>query len=105
MGYDANDEKQVKKARKQAEIDAAMRLDTIRNIMSTPPGRKWIYEMLERCHCYSTSFIAGAPDASAFREGERNIGLQLLADVQTAASETYLAMLKEAKNSSNTSTT
>lgn len=97
MAYDANDAQHVKKARKQAEIDDAMRFDVIRNVMSTLPGRKWIYELLQRCHCYSTSFVQGSPDASAFREGERNIGLQLLVDVQMGASESYLVMLKEAK--------
>lgn len=105
MAYNADDKKQVNKARADAELDTALRLDVIRNVMTTAAGRKWIYDMLERCHCYSTSFIQGSPDATAFREGERNIGLQLLADVQTAASETYLLMLQEVKNLSNTSNT
>lgn len=101
MAYNADDEKQVKKAKKKAEVDRALELNVIKEIMSTSPGRKWIYDWLERCHCYSTSFIQGSPDASAFREGERNIGLQLLVDVQNAASETYLTMLKEAKGTSS----
>ncbi len=100
MGYDANDEKQVKKARKKAEQDDALRLDVIRNVMQTAIGRAWIYGLLERCHCFSTSFIQGAPDASAFREGERNIGLQLLADVQSASPDLYLTMIQEAKSAS-----
>lgn len=99
MGYDANDEKQVSKARKQAAFDDALRLDVIKNVMNSIPGRSWVYGLLDRCHCFSTSFIAGAPDASAFREGERNIGLQLLIDVQNAAPDLYLTMIQEAKSS------
>jgi hypothetical protein len=98
MGYDANDEKQVKKARKQAEFDHALKLDVIRSVMGSAPGRIWAYSILERCHCFSTSFIAGAPDASAFREGERNIGLQFLADIQEATPDLYLTMIQEAKS-------
>lgn len=98
MGYDANDEAQVKKARKNAEQIEALRLDVIKNVMQSAPGRNWLYSVLERCHCYSTSFISGAPDASAFREGERNIGLQILIDIQNAAPDLYLTMIQEAKS-------
>lgn len=98
MGYDASDENQVKKARKQAELDNALKLDEIRKVMQSVPGRAWIYSWLERCHCFSTSFVQGFPDATAFGEGERNIGLQLLVDVQVAAPDLYLTMIQEAKN-------
>lgn len=97
MAYDANDPKQVEKAKKQAEIDGALKLDEIRKVMQSAPGRRWMNELLERCHCFHTSFISGAPDASAFREGERNIGLQILADIQNAAPDLYLTMIQEAK--------
>ncbi len=97
MGYDANDEKQVKKARKQAEFDKALELDVIKNVMASAPGRRWIYSWLERCHIYGNTFILGAPDGTAFNCGEENIGKQLLADVQTAAPDLYLTMIQEAK--------
>jgi len=98
MGYDANDEKQVKKARKQAEFDKALELDVIRGIMKTPAGRKWIYGKLERCHIYGNCFVAGESDSTAFRLGESNIGRMFLADVQEACPSEYLTMLQEAKN-------
>lgn len=100
MGYDSNDPKQVAKARKQAVFDEALKLDVVKNVLGTAAGRSWMYGLLERCHCFSTSFIAGAPDASAFREGERNIGLQILIDIQNAAPDFYLTMIQEAKNTS-----
>ncbi len=100
MPYNADDEKQVKKAKQDSEFNDALRLDVIRGVMGTPGGRKWMYGLLEMCHCYHTSFMPGQPDTSAFREGERNIGLQLLADVQSAAPDLYLTMIQEAKGSS-----
>jgi len=101
MGYDANDEKQVKKARKQAEIDKAFELDVIKGVMQTIPGRKWVYTLLNRCHIYSTPFSPGQQDVTDFKCGEQNIGNQLLADVQEAAPDLYMQMIQEAKGASS----
>lgn len=98
MGYDANDEKQVKKARKQADFNKALELDVIRGIMKSPAGRKWVYGKLERCHIYGNPFVEGQPDTTAFKLGESNIGRMFLADVQEADAEAYLVMIREAKN-------
>ncbi len=98
MAYDANDEKQVAEARKNAEFNKALELDVIRGIMKSPAGRKWIYGKLERCHIYGNPFVPGESDTTAFNLGEANIGRVFLADVQEAASEEYLVMLREAKN-------
>ena len=99
MAYNADDPKQVKEAKKQAEFDEALKYDEIRKVMSTGPGRKWIYDQLMRCHCFEISIVFGEPDRSAFNEGERNIGNQLLIDVQKASPDLYLLMIKEAKGS------
>ena len=103
MGYDANDEKQVKKARKQAEFDRALELDVIRGIMKSPAGRKWIYSKLERCHIYGNPFVAGQPDSTAFHCGEQNIGKMFLADIQEGCPDLYLQMVNEAKNQEKSS--
>ncbi len=100
MAYNADDKEQVAEARKQAEFDGALKLDVVRGIMQTPAGRKWIYSILERCHIYGNPFVPGASDSTAFNLGEANIGRIFLADVQEAASELYLTMLKEAKSAS-----
>ena len=100
MAYNADDPKQVKKARAKAELNDALTSSVIKEIMSTAAGRRWIYDWLDRCHIFGTTFIAGSPDSSAFAEGERNVGLQLLADVQKSASEFYMLMIKEAKSAS-----
>lgn len=97
MPYNADDANQVKEAKKQAEFDYALKLDVVRNIMKKPAGRRWVYSILERCHIYGNPFVPGQADSTAFNLGEANIGRALLADVQEAASELYLTMLKEAK--------
>lgn len=103
--YNASDERQVKKARRKAAQAQAIKHDVVRKVMSSAPGRAWIYEMLDACHIYHTPFMVGNPDGTAFNLGEHNRGLALLADVQAAAPDLYLQMIQEAKNSSNTETT
>ncbi len=97
MTYNASEEKQVEQARKQAEKDEALKLSVIKNLMDTSPGRSFVYDQLNSGHIFSTSFVQGSPDASAFREGERNHALRLLADVMNACPESYLTMCEENK--------
>ncbi len=101
MAYNADDPKQVAAARKQAEFDEAVKFDEIRRWMGTSIGRKLIYDYLQSAHIFSTTFIQGSPDGSAFAEGERNHGLRLLADVQSASAELYMQMVAEAKNATS----
>lgn len=102
MAYNADDPKQVKTARKRVEQEEALKHDVIRNIMITPHGRKWIYGWLDQCFIYGNPFVPGQPDASAFNMGMANIGKVLLADVQVAAPDLYMQMIREAKGLTTT---
>lgn len=95
--YDASNRKSVNTARKKAAARNKKRLEVVNALMQHKDGRRWIYEILERCHIYTTSFVQGDPHATSFREGERNIGQSLLIDVQMAAGPEYLMMLGEAR--------
>lgn len=95
--YDAGDPEQVNLARKKAGRRKVNRLRVIEGLMSLPEGRKWMYDLLSRCHIYSTPFVAGDPYGTAFQAGEQNIGQMLLADVVAAAPENYILMCTEGK--------
>lgn len=95
--YDASDRKSVNTARKKAATRNKKRLEVVNALMQHKDGRRWIYEILERCHIYTTSFVQGDPHATSFREGERNVGNSLLIDILTAAQDEYLLMIKEAR--------
>lgn len=75
--------------RHQAEADAALG-----NLLRTTPGRRWMWATLSACGVYATTF---RPDAyvTAFNEGQRAIGLRLLADVMRVAPAEYLTMAEE----------
>jgi hypothetical protein len=62
--------------------------------MSASDGRDWFYKQLSMCHVYQTSFSTNAL-SMAFAEGERSVGLRLMADLVQAAPDKYLEMLSE----------
>jgi hypothetical protein len=96
--YDTSDPKQVNTARKRAARFRRERLDEVRTIMGRESGRAWVYGHLESCSIFSTTFTHGDPHASSFKEGERNAGLRLLADVMEAAPDQYVVMVREGKS-------
>jgi hypothetical protein len=95
--YDTADPQVVNTARKKAARLRRGRLDVVAGLMGLAEGRAWVYDFLESCHCFSTSFVQGDPHATSFKEGERNPGLRLLADVMAAAPDQYVTMCKESK--------
>lgn len=101
MVYDANDEQQVKRARRKADLDQALKLDVIRSVMQNAAGRAWIYGFLDMCHIYGNPFIPGQTDVTSFNLGQANIGKILLSDVQNACPDLYLTMINEAKSNSS----
>lgn len=74
---------------RQAEDDAV-----IQSLMSSVAGRQWMHDMLQSCHVFGSSFT-GEAMGTAFREGERNIGLILLTAIMRAHPDAYVQMMKE----------
>lgn len=95
--YDTANPEQVNKARKKAARTRAYRLEFVKAAMELEQGRSWFYDLLRRCHIVSTPYISGDSHSTAFRCGEQNVGLQLLDDIQTIASDDYIKMMKENK--------
>ena len=92
--YDASDQEQVNEAKRAAGRRRKEDQGIVRMILATAPGRRWLREKLVRTHMYSTSF-SDDPYRTAFQEGERNIGLMLVAEAVAADAEKYVLMMKE----------
>lgn len=98
---DANDSKAFDQAK--TEEAARKRADdlVLQNIMDTPSGRDWMYRKLEACHIYDVGADLGSANRNAdpyltyFMAGERNIGNQMLIDLQRASPSQYLTMISE----------
>ncbi len=97
LPYDAGDPKAVRERNRTLKRVEASERTVIRQIMGSNEGRAWIFKILSLCHVYQSSFSTNAL-TMACAEGERNIGLQLTAEVIAACPERYLEMLKENSN-------
>ena len=81
---------------KRREENVETMLGIVRMLMNTIEGRHWIYSKLEFCCVFSTPFVAGKPDATAFLCGLQEFGHQLNIEVHQASPNEYCVMLQEA---------
>lgn len=84
-----NESKDAKKRIRDKEVE------DVKLIMSSREGRRFVWRLLEMCGVYRSSFTGNSE--TFFREGQRNIGLMLLADVHEHCPDGFLTMLKEQK--------
>lgn len=80
-------------AAKRRQERAQERVD-LERIMDEAWGRRFIWRQLERAGVFRSSFT-GEAISMAFREGERNVGLKLLADIHELCPGRYEVMMKE----------
>lgn len=94
MPYDASSRKDVRAMQKQAKLEEQQRREVIGGIMSVAPGRKWMCELLEHCHCFATSY-SDVAHRMAFMEGQREVGIMLLNDIMVSCPDEYITMMGE----------
>lgn len=85
--------------REKQEREKTARLieaDDIRWLMGSRRGRRIVWGVLERTGLFRSSFTGNSE--TFFREGERNIGLALMAQIHTHCPESYATMVKEQQN-------
>jgi hypothetical protein len=97
QSYDTSDPVQVNTARKKAARTRADRLKFVQAAMQHPQGRSWFFDIINRCHVFNNPFVRDSDTSTAFKCGELNIGLMILADIQDAAPDQYLPMILENK--------
>ena len=90
----ASDRKSIRAKEKVAKLADQNRREQLVQIMSTIPGREWVWNMLERAHIFRTSFSPD-PYLTAFNEGERNQGQLLLNDIMEACPDQYVLAMRE----------
>lgn len=70
--------------------------EDIKFLMSDKRGRRIVHGLLRRARIYQQTFNASSPTATAFNEGRRSMGLEILADINIVP-ENYIRMLRENK--------
>lgn len=79
-----------------AEDERRKDLADIEKLMEKAEGRRIVWRLLEQCNVFGTTF-SHEPLTMAFNEGQRNIGLLILADVMEVAPKRYMVMTLEAQ--------
>jgi hypothetical protein len=92
LGPAAQGAKIEEKRKKQADREA-LRIDGLKQILQSKNGRIYLWDLLAKCGVNRTSFTGNS--GTFFKEGERNIGLQVQADIVKFFPDQYVAMLKE----------
>ena len=93
--FDASEQKQVQDRARHAKDRQRESDQTVKTFMSLKAGRAWMWDHLSACGLYRMSARAGDAHMTYFCEGERNIGLRLLVQLQRACSELYATMSQE----------
>jgi hypothetical protein len=95
MSDDVGDRDKVRDKRRDAKLHEHEEGEALTAFMSSHIGRRWMYRTLEQCHMFTTSY-SSSPIRMAFLEGERNIGLRLVADIMAHCPRRYAEMMQEA---------
>lgn len=101
--FDAAEPDAVRKRNRQVGIDKASRDAALVAMMGHTETRAWIWELLTTCSIFHTVFAENAL-TMAFREGSRNVGLKVFAEIMAECPEMYQIMVKEANERSKRGT-
>lgn len=98
MAYvkNAADKDQVRRAQKKEQSDHERRLNDLRYVLNDRRGRRFLWKTMSDCGIFQTSF-SSSTNVTFFNEGQRNVGLKILSDLNEAAPEVYVLMCEEEK--------
>lgn len=80
----------------RAKNVATMKVHDWKWLMSTPRGRRIVWRLLEECGVYRSSFTGNSE--TFFREGERAVGLRILALIGAECVDDYAKMVAEQRD-------
>lgn len=86
---------EVDEDREKRRLDQQQADEDLRGIMVSQSGRRFMWDLLKRCGVFALSFRGDGAEFTAFREGQRNVGLSLLADLTRVCPEHYTQMQDE----------
>ncbi len=88
----SNDWKTQQDAKKRQEEAVKQADDDFVSIASFPAGQRFLWNLMARCHVFSTSFEPSS--RIYFNEGERAVGLTILQGLNRLCPDRYLEMVQ-----------
>ena len=89
---------QIKKTAKKEKLQEELEKKDMQDLLRTGFGRRIIWRYLSFCGVFKTSFTGDSQ--TFFNEGQRNVGLKIIDDINEANPQAYVDMMLEAKKSS-----
>lgn len=86
--------KKQKEAEEKYQREKKLRISDLRKVLSTPEGRRTIWNELVRAKVFAPSFSLNSIQMG-FNEGERAVGIALLTDLMEAKPEAFYQMWSE----------
>lgn len=95
--FNAADKESVAQQDRDARRKREGELADLRAALADPVASRVLWRVLERCHVYQTSFT-GHGSRDSFLEGERNIGLWLISEMNEADPTGYANLIAKEKS-------
>lgn len=92
----AADEQQLAQAAATQKRQARQYLSDLRTVLDTPAGRRLIWRWLSMTGIYRLSYAGEQQSATNFHEGQRDIGLRMLAGLEQVDPTAVYRMAQEA---------
>jgi hypothetical protein len=89
----AGQEADAEESLKRKQLTALQEDDDFKWLMGNKRGRRIVWRLLERTGVFRSSFTGNSE--TFFREGSRNVGLQLIAQIHEVCPDKYALMLQE----------
>lgn len=93
--FDTAEREELDADRKAAvQLDLLNEVSDIQWLMGNKRGRRIVHRLLAKTGLYRSSFN-NSGSVTAFNEGQRNFGLQLMAMIETHCPDQFILMLQE----------
>lgn len=93
--FDPEGQEELDAARKDAaQLELANEINDLQWLMGSKRGRRVVRRLLAKTGLYRTSFN-NSGSVTAFNEGQRNVGLWLMALLEAHCSDQYIVLLQE----------
>lgn len=71
-------------------------INVVRELMDTVQGRQWLWEKLDLCRIFGSTFIPDKPNVGDYLQGIRDVGLSIYQEINAAAADKIFLMNQEA---------
>lgn len=94
--FDAGNPEDVRDRKELSKRSEELRIRGLRVILANSDAQAWLWDLMEFTGLFKTSFTGNSQ--TFYLEGQRNVGLKIMADISKHSPESLIAMMKERAN-------